>query len=253
MADTNLQKIYLDWDGLQIYDSLLKAKMASEDAKSLKTVTLVGNKLMVYRVDEPVGDTKPAYEIELPEADLSNLIEKITNATAGNVVTAKADGSVADSGIAISDLVLKVNVYTRKEVEDLINAKTAGLWHFVGTVDTVAQLPADAHEGDVYIVKTAPEGSNAEYGRKSDGTWEYIGATLDLTSYATKTYVDGKVADGVATAKSYTDSKIETVNTRIAATESDVTSLDDRLGALETTVGAGVGTITEAQIRSLFS
>lgn len=103
------------YDNLALYDELLKGYVDAGDAKSLKTVAIEGNTLKFYRVSEPVGDTVPAYTITLPEADLTGLIPKITGATAGNVVTAKADGTVEDSGIKASDLATKAEV---KAVDD---------------------------------------------------------------------------------------------------------------------------------------
>ena len=46
---------------------LTKGEISSASAKSLKTVTIEGNTLKFYRAEEPVGDSLPAYTIELPE------------------------------------------------------------------------------------------------------------------------------------------------------------------------------------------
>ena len=121
MADTKLQ--VFTYDNLALYDELLKGYVDAEDAKSLKTVAIDGNTLKFYRVSEPVGETAPAYTITLPETDISGLIPKITGATAGNVVTAKADGTVEDSGIKAADVATKEEVSTAKtEVENKIGA-----------------------------------------------------------------------------------------------------------------------------------
>lgn len=98
------------YDNLTLYDQLLKGYVDEEDAKSLKTVAIDGNTLKFYRVEEPVNSTAPAYEITLPQTDLSGLIPKITGATDGNVVTAKSDGTVEDSGIAVADLATKAEI-----------------------------------------------------------------------------------------------------------------------------------------------
>ena len=65
---------------------VIKSYIDVNDAKSLKTVAIDGNKLKFYRVSEPVGDTEAAYEIELPEADLSGVLAKLTGAVEGDVV-----------------------------------------------------------------------------------------------------------------------------------------------------------------------
>ena len=130
MADTNLQ--VFTYDNLALYDELLKGYVDAEDAKSLKTVAIDGNTLKFYRVSEPVGDTTAAYTITLPKTDLSGLIPKITGATAGNVVTAKADGTVEDSGIKAADLATNAEV---KIVEDTADANKASI-DAINKVDT---------------------------------------------------------------------------------------------------------------------
>ena len=110
-------------DNLQQYDGLMKDLVGKVDAKSLKTVAIDGNTLKFYKVEEPVGETAPAYEITLPETDISGLLSKLTGATEGNVVVANADGTVKDSGIKSADLALKSEV---KAVSDVADAnKTA--------------------------------------------------------------------------------------------------------------------------------
>ena len=97
MADTKLQ--VFTYDNLALYDELLKGYVDAEDAKSLKTVAIQGNTIKFYRCSEPVGETAPAYTITLPETDISGLIPKITGATAGNVITAKAVLAINNEGL----------------------------------------------------------------------------------------------------------------------------------------------------------
>ena len=61
-------------DRLTQYDGLIKNYIDTADAKSLKTVAISGNTLKFYRVEEPVGETTPAYEITLPSTDISGLL-----------------------------------------------------------------------------------------------------------------------------------------------------------------------------------
>ena len=150
MADTKLQ--VFTQDNLALYDELLKGYVDAEDAKSLKTVAIDGNTLKFYRVSEPVGDTAPAYTINLPETDLSGLIPKITGATAGNVVTAKADGTVEDSGIKAADLATKAEV---KAVEDKADANKA-------SIDAI-------NNADTGILKTAKDYADSKVKDLADG------------------------------------------------------------------------------------
>ena len=150
MADTKLQ--VFTYDNLALYDKLLKGYVDAEDAKSLKTVAIDGNTLKFYRVSEPVGETAPAYTITLPETDISGLIPKITGATAGNVVTAKADGTVEDSGIKAADLATKAEV---KAVEDKADANKA-------SIDAI-------NNADTGILKTAKDYADAKVKDLADG------------------------------------------------------------------------------------
>ena len=114
--DTSIK--YISLDNLELYHSLLEDKIAIEDAKSLKTAALSedGKKLLLYRVSEPVGSAVPAYEIEFPDKDISHLLEKFTNATAGDVVTVNEDGkTIKDSGVKLADLATKSEVNAVKE------------------------------------------------------------------------------------------------------------------------------------------
>ena len=109
MATTTMKVVTLE--KLALYHGQITSYIDAADAKSIKTVAIDGNVLKFYRVEEPVGETEPAYQIELPETDISNLLEKFEAATAGNVVTVAEDGkNIVDSGIKATDLALKSEV-----------------------------------------------------------------------------------------------------------------------------------------------
>lgn len=117
-------------ENLQAYDPLIKDyindAVGTAEAKSLKTVAIDGKTLKFYKVAEPVGDTAPAYEITLPETDISGLLAKLTDAVEGDVVVANADGTVKDGGVKLADLALKTEITALeegaiKDVEDAID------------------------------------------------------------------------------------------------------------------------------------
>lgn len=114
---------FMDINNLGLYDELLKNYIDLADAKSLKTVALDGNVLKLYRVSEPVGTESPAYEITLPETDVSGLLAKLTGAVENNVVTVGADGTVKDSGVALADLTTDTEL---KAVSDLVGVIPSG-------------------------------------------------------------------------------------------------------------------------------
>ena len=183
----NMQVFTLE--NLQQYDGLIKNYIGNADAKSLKTVALVGNTLKFYKVEEPVGDTTPAYEITLPETDVSGLLEKLTGATEDNVVTVGADGTVKDSGIKSADLALKSEVEAVSEIaneakealEELNNADTGFIAQAEDYTDTKIQEltegaikdNADAiaaiNDADTGILKTAQTYADEKVTELADG------------------------------------------------------------------------------------
>ena len=60
-------------ENLSLYDQLVKQYIDGADSKAIKSVTISGNTLKFYKISEPVGDSTPAYTIELPETDLSEI------------------------------------------------------------------------------------------------------------------------------------------------------------------------------------
>lgn len=110
-------------DNLDLYDELIKGYVDAADAKSLKTVAVDGHTLKFYKVTEPVGDTEPVYEIELPDTDISGLLAKLTTTNVGNVIVSKADGTIEDGGVALADLATKTEVTA---VSDLVGVIPSG-------------------------------------------------------------------------------------------------------------------------------
>ena len=102
---------------LSLYDQLIKQYVDGADSKAIKSVTISGNTLKFYKISEPVGDSVPAYTIELPETDLSAInaaIAAINDESTGILATAKgyantkvselADGQVKSNKDAIAVL-----------------------------------------------------------------------------------------------------------------------------------------------------
>lgn len=94
---------FLDQLGLQKYDALIKQFIRNEDATSFKAVGIDGYTLKFYRSDPITEDLVAAYEIQLPETDLSHVMELVQDATAGHIATLNESGQVVDSGKKVSD------------------------------------------------------------------------------------------------------------------------------------------------------
>lgn len=201
---------------------VIKSYIDVNDAKSLKTVAVDGNKLKFYRVSEPVGDTEAAYEIELPEADLSGVLAKLTGATENNVVTVGADGTVKDSGIKSADLALKSEVTA---VSDVANAnKTA--------IDEIKNA-------DTGILKTAKDYADEKVKALADGQVKTnTDAIATLNGADTE---DGSVAKAVKDSADAINAKIGTL------ADLDTTAKTDLVGAinevLQSVEAGGTGSV----------
>lgn len=154
----------LTYENLKLYDGLIKSFIAEEDAKSLKTVALVEGKLNFYTVEEPVGDTAPAFSIELPKTDLTSIneaIEAINNETTGILATAKkytddevkelADGQVKTNTDAIATL--NGDATTEGSVAKAVKDAVDGINETIGTVEdgkTIVEMIEDAKTESTY-------------------------------------------------------------------------------------------------------
>ena len=177
------------------------------DAKSLKTVAIDGNTLKFYKVSEPVGDTTPAYEIELPETDISGLLAKLTGATENNVVTVGADGTVKDSGIKSADLALKSEVTA---VSDIANANKTAL--------------DEIKNADTGLLKTAKDYADEKVKALADGQVKTnTDAIATLNGADTE---DGSVAKAVKDSADAINAKIGTL------ADLDTTAKTDLVGAI---------------------
>lgn len=160
---------YLSLTGLQNYDVKIKAFIDSQIeagvANSFKYVNLVDGVLKFYTVNPIADDTVADFEVELPEQDLSHLMQLVKDATQGNIASFGEGGQVIDSGVAVAD------VATKAEVEDVQSA-----------VDTL-----DAYIGDIptgydvttivgYINKKAEETLNSASGGSSESAASVLAA-----------------------------------------------------------------------------
>ena len=251
MADTKLQ--VFTYDNLALYDELLKGYVDAEDAKSLKTVAIDGNTLKFYRVSEPVGETAPAYTITLPETDISGLIPKITGATAGNVVTAKADGTVEDSGIKAADLATKAEV---KAVEDKADANKASI-DAINNVDTgILKTAKDYADSKVKDLADGAVATNTAAIATLNGDETTAGSVKKAVKDASDTINAkiGTVAEGktvvqmiedAKTASTYDDTEIRgLIQDNADAIEAHKTAIDSKVTTL-------VGTDTDKSVRTI--
>ena len=147
---------YLSYSGLQLYDanikSFIETKVADGDAKSFKYVSLVDRVLKFYTVNPIDANTVPAYEIELPEQDLTHLMALVKNAVKGNIASFGDNGQVVDSGVAIADVATKSEV---AEVDAKAEANTADITKMKGQIDALEKGTYDDAEVRGLITENA--------------------------------------------------------------------------------------------------
>ena len=179
------------------YDSKIKTYISDADAKSFKAVGISGNRLNFYKVETPAQDAVPDYSIPLPETDISNLIAKIDKAIAGDVVVAKADGTVADGGVKLTDLASKTDVEDAKT--PIATSKIAGKVIPGGDFDITA-------DGTISLYKTMAINSfsnntnTVEKGR----TINDVTLTWSMNKVPTTLTLDGVAVDTSSTSKAVT-------------------------------------------------
>jgi hypothetical protein len=159
-------------------------------ASGLKTVSISGNVLSFYDVDEPVGETKAKYSIELPETDLSD-INKALATIQGDENT---EGSIKAIAKEYADSKDEAIAAAKKAGEDA-QADVDALEELVGTIpeDATAKTivdyakeVTDKASGDASQVAsdlasevTRATGEEEALGKRIDGVNETIGTVTE--------------------------------------------------------------------------
>lgn len=164
----------------------------------------------------------------------------------------KADKSTTLAGYGIGD------AYTKGQTDSAIASAVAAAPHLKRTIVEALPDAGSADQNTIYMVGTGAGSEDSAYEEYMliNGAFERIGTSdVDLTNYATKTYVDQAETDAVNAAKSYTDTEvaeaIETAATN-ASSEADAaetaakTYADGLIAALDKTDSAQAGQYVSA-------
>jgi len=205
MANTQVKIVTLG--RLTQYDGLIKSYIGEQITDgvkdSLKSFALVTSNdkytLNFYKEAKPVDGATPAFTADIPKRDLSGLIEKIKNATAGDVVIANADGTVADGGVKLADLAKTADVTTA-----IGNAKDALAADIKKNTDAIAKLNSD-ETTDGSVAKAVNDAKVA--------LQEQITANKEVLDKLDGTdIVDGSVKKQIKDAKEAVETKIGTMD-----------------------------------------
>lgn len=199
-----------DAAGTQSYYGLKKditaAQTAATNAAKLYTDTEIGKipAAIVYKGDDTTvtqsGTSTVTFAVgEIPQSKVISLTTDLAakaTTTALNAVKATAEAAAPQA-----------TTYTKEEVDNKVASAVGSVYKMKGSVDDVAALIAltGVVIGDVYNVVAAgtlneeafEAGSNFVAIKAGAGTqigmWDKLGGTIDLSAYATKTALNGKV------------------------------------------------------------
>ena len=193
-------------------DATSKADKALEDAKDYtdSEITALG-----------IGDYAKTSEVEsaisTSEATIQGKLDKKVETSVYEAKVAELEGGIADAVTAAGTAETNAKAYTDAEVKKVADELAAVKTFSVQVVD---ELPESGEEKVIYLVPESDgSSSKAEY-LWIDGKFELIGTThVDLTGYATETYVDGKASAAesaaIAAAKTETEGQVSAVKSEL--------------------------------------
>lgn len=172
--ETNMIK-FLSLTGLSKYDEKIKAfieaRVAEGDLNSFKYVDLVDGVLKFYTINPLVEGAVAAFELELPETDISHLMELVENATSGNIGVFDENGQIIDGNLALADIATKEEVqtvaadietlegkvetleksgYDDTELRDMISANTTAIEVLNGDEETEGSVANAIAESEIF-------------------------------------------------------------------------------------------------------
>lgn len=174
----------------QVVEVQGEVEQAKEDIKAAEEAIETLESSVAEAEEAIEGINNALYGAGEGEEAVAGLIERVEtlegemDAVQPDVATLKTD--VAGLKTAVGNVYTKEETYTKEDVNDLVSNAISGVFHFRGSVESFEKLPAEKAEGDVYQVV------DKEYAW--NGTeWVELGFLVDLSSYATRTYVDEAV------------------------------------------------------------
>ena len=208
-------KNFLSLENLTQYDGLIKQYIGTEDAKSIKSITVVGNTVNFFKTEDASGTA--AYTVNIP--DVSNFMEKISGATGGKVVTSASDGTVAESNVDTADILTKI---------DNAHGGRFALTTSAGDITESALEPSSfvtgyfnsPDEGHLIVRDDINRKDIRDVDLTIDELMDALDSIGEIPAGATATTVVGyaaEVADAAETAaNSYTDTEIAAIEAKLA-------------------------------------
>lgn len=188
---------FLNLQGLTTYDEKIKEKISTDDVAILSQAQQYADSLGENYDPAGIAQTKMN---ELANGQVKTNADNITA-----LQSEKADKSTTLSGYGITD------AYTKTETDSAIQTAVANADHLKRVVVDVLPEVGDADEHTIYMVGTGDGSEDSAYEEYMliNGGFEKIGTSeVDLTNYATKSYVDTAKSEAISTADTNADNKI---------------------------------------------
>lgn len=188
---------FLNLQGLTTYDEKIKEHIDTKDASILQQSKSYSDSLADNYDPAGIAQTKVN---ELANGQVKTNTDNITA-----LQSEKADKSTTLSGYGITD------AYTKTETDSAIQTAVANADHLKRVVVDVLPEVGDADEHTIYMVGTGDGSEDSAYEEYMliNGGFEKIGTSeVDLTNYATKSYVDTAKSEAISTADTNADNKI---------------------------------------------
>jgi len=220
--------------GADVADLQGKVNALMSQVESLQTA--VGSKAEKDYVDEELAKKALQSDLEA-EATRAKAAEE---ANATNIAK-KADTEQVAKDIAAAinplakktDVYVKSETYTKSEVEAYVQGQIGSAGHLKREI--VEALPAadEANVDTIYMLKKSGgllDNDHYEEYMVINGAWEMIGDTyVDLSTYATKTYVDGEIDKVEEALGNKADQSALDETNEALATKAEKQYVDDKL------------------------
>ena len=244
-SDTNISAVAKRVTDIEGVLGKSNAEGLRKDVADLKTT--VG--------DSTTGLVKDVADLKTKDTDLNTKIDAVSGAssayTDSQINAIKGDSYKTGTTLAslesnLGTEKLRIDAILQdapsgltsfKAVDDKIKTSISSVYKVKGTKATYAELPIEGNNvGDVYNVTAAngntPAGTNyvctATTGTR-DKQWDALGGTVDLSTYATITYVNDALTGVTGTGK-------DSIVTKLDTAENDITKLKESASTLNTDV-----------------
>lgn len=173
----------------------------------------------------------------------ANASETYTKTEVNGFLDDKADKSTTYTKTEINAYLSakadKSNTYTKTEVDDAILQAVSSTYKYKGSVSTYEDLPTTGLTvGDVYNVEDT--GDNYAW---TGSSWDKLGGTIDLSGYATTSYVNGQLELKADKSTTYTKTEVDNA----LSLKANASALANYVPTSRTIAGIGLSTNISSQ------